>query len=173
MSEGTSAVKKVRLAIGTVGGASALGMMVTGTAAHAASTTGRPSAGSEGKIVLLTHRNARVGPDAECGVNAAASGHGGNLTGAIEYNGDCVGFQSAVINGHISGLTERVRFWTDGVLKATIFNTRPGTFSTSSGGLEFTRFWSSPYEHVSEVCEALVLNTNHSKVRYGPACERD
>jgi hypothetical protein len=172
MSEGTSAVKKVRLAIGTVGGASALGMMVTGTAAHAANTPGHTSVDSAGKTVVLAHGNARAEPDAECGVNAAANGYGNSLYGAIEYRGSCVGFQSAEVSGHPTGLTERVRFWKDGDLEATKW-VNPGTFYTSSDGRKYTRFWSSPYEHVSEVCEALVLNGNHASVIYGPACERD
>jgi hypothetical protein len=163
-------MKKVCLSIG-VGGASALGMIAPMTGANAAATASHTAPNSTGKTVTLLHRSSPRAPDAECGVNAAAGGHDADgLTGAIEYRGSCVGFQSAWVYGFLSSLTERVRYWKSGGIIATRW-VNPGTFTTINGH-SATRFWSSPYEHVSEVCEALVWDSNHNTVVFPPACER-
>jgi hypothetical protein len=157
-------MKKVRV-LASAAGLAPLALALAPSAAHAATTA------SNAKTVRIDVTTAGIA-HAECGVNAAASGHGaGPIRGVIQYNGSCVGFQQVSIGGHIPGLTERVRFWKNSALLTTKW-VNPGTFKTLSNGALETSFKSSPYEHVSMVCEALVANSNHADVKYGPVCER-
>lgn len=166
-------MKQVRYLVGAVGLAPlAFGLTQAATAAHAATTTSQTPTKSDGKTVVLSHLK-RMAPDAECYTNNPQVGYGANgLIGVASFNGSCVGFQSAVIFGRVTGLTERVRYWKNGALVTPTKYLNPGTFVSLGGGEWQTRFWSSPYYHVSEVCEAFVANGNHNDVRYGPACER-
>jgi hypothetical protein len=141
----------------------AFGMMpAAADAMHASAIAGHTSGKPRGKTVQLAHRSA---PNLECFTNNPEYGFGNGLDGFTSYNGSCVGFQSAWISHLQSGLTERVRFWKNHNIIVSKWD--GGFFSGSK-----TRFLSSPYEHVSEVCEALVANGNHADVKYGPACER-
>lgn len=158
-------MKKVRYLAGAMGVAPlALGLTpAAAVTTHAAVTTGHASVKTERKSVVL----------AECHTNNPQVGHGANgLIGVASFNGSCVGFQSAIILGRVTGLTERVRYWKNGVLVTPTKYLNPGTFVSLGGGSWETRFWSSPFYHVSEVCEAFVANSNFANVRYGPACER-
>lgn len=158
--------KTVRLAVGALGGASVLSLIAPMTTANAAAGSGQAARGATGKSVALMH-NAAVRPDAECYTNGASPGHGNNgLYGAISFNGTCVGYQEAQISHWVTGLTERVRFYNGSTLELTKW-VNPGTKSSYGG----TLFHSSPVVHATEVCEALVPNSNHNVVYYGPACE--
>jgi hypothetical protein len=147
-------MKKVRLAIGAA--MPAIGMLAIPTAgAHAATGTNRP----------VPHHAARTAarPDA-CGVANSVSQTNGQLTGFIDFDGNCVHLQTATLHRNQTGLTERVRFWTSGKMTKQVF--RAGNASGNS-----TLFGSSPNYYAQEVCQALVANGNHNSVKYGPTCE--
>lgn len=163
--------KTVRLAVGALGGASVLSLIAPMTTATAAAGSGQASRNTTGKSVALMQHNGLARPAAACNTDLASPGRGNNsLYGAISFNGTCVGFQSASIPGWVTGLTERVKFWNGSTLELTKW-VNPGHLSTEPNGDKFTRFYSSPDYHATEVCEALVPNSNHNVVYYGPACE--
>jgi hypothetical protein len=157
-------MKKVRLAMG-VAAAPVLGMMVA-PAAHAAP----PAPGTRaGASVLRTHFYGRthVTPATDCGIGHGSSDispHGNLLTGIV-FSGNCVAYQFAALYKSQTGLTERIRFRnTAGKLLKQDF-----IGGTIANGI--TGFGSSPEYRAYEVCQALVANSNHSDVKYGPNCE--
>ena len=94
-----------------------------------------------------------------------ATGVSGHLKGQISYSHRCIGGQEAYLNKRQAGLTERVRFYS--VHGTRVLQTwRPGTIEAFS-----TYFVSFPNIYAYQVCQALVANSNHNDVKYGPACE--
>jgi len=152
-------VKKVRLAIGVIGMPAAIGMVIP---AAQVTTNGSHNARNAGKSVSLGHRNI---PLITCGVSNLRLAGNGIFSGIDQFSGFCVHRQSAILYKRQTGLTERVRYYSGG------------------GYLEFTRWlggalgvnstvWaSSPNTTADLVCQALVANSNHNKVKYGPVCE--
>jgi hypothetical protein len=155
-------MKRVRYAIGAVGIAPALGLMMV-PAANAA-TAAPHTAKDAGKTVSLQHGRT---PFLNCGggtttSNLAASDQ---LYGYIRHSGLCVHSQQAIIYHSQKGLTERVRFYSiHGALVRT-------TWQAGHIFRGFTSFYSIPNTTAHQVCEVLVANSNHNNVKYGPACE--
>jgi hypothetical protein len=156
-------MKKVRYAIGAVGIAPALGLMMAPAANAATAATAAPhTAKNAGKTVSLELGRTLL---LNCnGVHAATNFNNG-MSGAIRYSGSCVRSQEAQIHHSQKGLTERVRFY-------SIHGTRVReTWQAGNIFRGFTSFHSVPNTRAHEVCEALVANSNHANVKYGPACE--
>jgi hypothetical protein len=155
-------MKKVRLAIGAVGAigaAPALGLMMpAGNAAAAAAHT--PA--SSGKTVVLQDRNA---PDFTCTDARKLSAYAHGMYGAYYSSGGYTACaQSASIGIEKTGLAERVRYWFEGILVGTHYVT-PGYFLAGH-----TIFSSDNTHSATSVCEALV-NEGTLAVEYGPVCE--
>jgi hypothetical protein len=150
-------MKKVRLAIGAIGAAPAIGLiMPAGNAAAAAAHT--PA--NAGKIVRLQGSNA---PDYTCTDGIKSSTVGNGMYGAIFYSGGALCGQSASVGVEKDGLAERVRNWVDGDLVSTKY-VIPGTFVDGH-----TDFYSSDIRSAAEVCLAIV-NEGTLAVEYGPVC---
>lgn len=158
-------MKKVR-ALGLVAVApTAVGLAFP--AANAAAVTHSPQNGS--KTVSLQHgARAPDVPLVTCGYGRVrdATSTGGHLREQISYSHRCIGGQEAYLNKRQAGLTERVRFYSYNGARETS-RWRPGTIEVSS-----TYFVSFPNIYAYEVCQALVANTNHNDVKYGPVCEK-
>jgi hypothetical protein len=157
-------MKRVRYMIGAAGVVPVLGLVTP--AAYA--TVRAPYAPKDsGKSVSL-HQGAR--PLLTCGHNhiVFASTSNNLLFGQIGYSGQtCIHSQWAQLNKRQSGLTERVRYYSGGgAMEATYW--RGGHFTTSQ-----TTFFSS-VQNIDgrEACQALVANSNHNDVKYGPVCEK-
>jgi hypothetical protein len=149
-------MKKVRLAIGTVGvmQAAVVGVATTpGPAAIAAPQ--RPHAPAWKNCTYYGN-----------GRGAHASSPKGPIQGFMEYSGSCVWSQGLVLGRTQNGLTERVRFRSkgNGLLRST--------FQAGYESAGKTFFSSIPDMYAYEVCEALVANSNHNRVIYGPVCEK-
>jgi hypothetical protein len=88
-----------------------------------------------------------------------------HVTGNLIHSGTCVWQQGAVLDRAQNGLTERVRFYSahGGLLRTT------WQAGYEAGGHTF--FSSTPDMFANRVCQALVANSNHNRVIYGPACE--
>ena len=151
-------MKKVRYALGALGVAPALGLLVP--AANAA-TAQAHAPKQPVKTVSLRNDAALI----VCGNTTTHTASANRLHGRITYEGRCVHFQSAYITHSQNSLTERVRFYNS---KGTrIAQTRIG--GHQGGGR--TTFKSSPnVTDAFKVCEALVFN-NTSSVQFGPVCE--
>jgi hypothetical protein len=154
-------VKKVRYAIGAVGVIPALGLMAP--AANAAAAAPRVAGGAS-KTVALERGNA---PLYSCGHGHTKYAQNGSLGGEIGYSGTtCIHSQWAELDHFQKGLTERVRFYSGaGTLETT--NWQAGHDIDN----QYTFFSSVPNLNAHKVCEALVANSNHSDVKYGPVCE--
>jgi len=158
-------MKKVRV-VGLVG----LAPTVLGFAFPAANVmaTATHSPRNGAKTVSLSQvERAQAVKLVNCGYGHVkdATGTIGHLKGQISYSHRCIAGQEAYLNRRQAGLTERTRFYSyHGTRVATTWNA--GTIETSS-----TYFISFPNIYAYEVCQALVANSNHNKVKYGPACE--
>jgi hypothetical protein len=155
-------MKKVRYAIGAAGVAPALGLMIP--AANAATTvTHAPKQAT--KTVSLAHGTIPLLTCHATHSKHALSAHA-NLDGTIWWSGAlCVHEQQAFLYKHQTGLTERVRYYSGGgALEYT-------GWQAGHLGFTSTSFSSHPSIYAHEVCQALVLNTNHNTVKYGPVCE--
>jgi hypothetical protein len=153
-------MKKVRYAIGAVGIAPALGLMMV-PAANAATAVPH-TAKDAGKTVSLELGRT---PLLNCSGAHAASNVNNGLNGYIYHTGSCVRSQQAILYHSQKGLTERIRFYS--IHGARVRETwQPGAIFRG-----FTSFHSVPNIKAHEVCEALVANSNHANVKYGPACE--
>jgi hypothetical protein len=157
-------MKKVRV-LGLVGLAPvAVGVALPGANASAAVTH---SAKVGTKTVSLTHDERAESPLITCGyadVKDHTSTHG-YLTGQISYSHRCIGGQTARLGKRQTGLTERIRFYSKNGTRLHS-NWTQGTIHTSS-----TYFLSFPNIQAFQVCQALVANSNHNVVKYGPVCE--
>jgi hypothetical protein len=125
--------------------------------AHAAVTEEKTPAGAD--VPRTVH------PDAACPVANSADQFSPNLHfyGYINFDGACVNWQGAVLTHEQTGLTERVRFYTNGKLTRT---TRLSGLLHSGD----TLFGSYPNYNATMVCQALVANGT-STVKYGQECE--
>jgi hypothetical protein len=148
-------MKKVRYAVGAVGLAPALGLAIP--AANAAATT----------AYIHGHAGKTVRPLANCGDNQHQDGYSvnGRISGGIYYSNNlCVYKQLVTLFHYQTGLTERTRFYSgDGRLERTTW--QAGKVAPGS-----TRFSSFPNMYAHQVCMALVANSNHNDVEYGPIC---
>ncbi len=170
--------KKVRLAIGTAGvlPAAAAGVAVAPTA--------------QATVVAGTSANYSTGTSINSGTSTTPSmspawynctyhgyprtigtysdRYGPRFTGWDVYSATdhrCVHYQKAVLSRQLPGLTERTRFRSqyNALLRTTW---QPGV---AAGGK--TTFQSWPNVHAYYICQALVANSNHNAVVYGPVCE--
>jgi len=157
-------MKKVRYAIGALGAAPALGLMIP--AANATATTSH-APGNAGKTVSLQHANR---PLVNCGHNHTKYAQSARklFEAGIGYSGTlCVESQWGELLKFQTGLTERVRFYsTGGYLERTTWQAGKDIDN------QYTWFSSLPNSYAHEVCEALVANGNHNDVKYGPLCEK-
>jgi hypothetical protein len=172
-------MKKVRYAIGA---APLLGMMIPAAgAANAAAavppaqaprvTAPHTDAGAAARLAAGHGKSAQYAvPFVNCGSNKiqGAFSANGHFHGAFNYSGvNCIHSQWASLNFAKTGLTERVRFYSgNGALERTTWQAGKIFHSPT-----YT-FWTSvPNLNAHKVCEALVLNSNHTVVKYGPLCE--
>jgi hypothetical protein len=158
-------MKKVRV-LGLVGIApTAMGFAFP--AANAMATATHSPRNGAKTVSRWQVERAQPAPLVTCGyrlIKTATSTHG-YLTGNISYSHRCIGGQVARLNKRQTGLTERARFYSyNGARELTTWNA--GTIEVSS-----TYFHSFPNIYAYKVCEALVANSNHNDVKYGPACE--
>jgi hypothetical protein len=163
-------MKKVRYVMGVAGLAPALGLAIP--AAHAAPTAAKAQGNNAGKSVRLRAGRAGLadhdaGPLVNCGSghqHSAGSSGAGKLFGYITFSGLCVHSQHASLNKAQTGLTERFRLYSGGGrLERTTW--QAGKISDGE-----TYFQSKPNSYALNVCEALVANSNHNDVKYGPIC---
>jgi hypothetical protein len=170
-------VKKVHLALGATM-AAGVALAMPAATANAATTTTKP-VGTQPHRVLTTATPFHVGGAAvpfrvPGNVPATAAtcplvNSNGQLStrglffGAIGFDGECVGVQTALLQREQTGLTERVQYYTSGELTHTA--RLPGLISAG-----YTYFASYPNRNATEVCQALVANGT-STVKYGPVCE--
>jgi hypothetical protein len=153
-------MKKVRLA---AIGIPALGMMAMPAVAHAATT---PTPGAHG--TLTQGKRAGKTPAVICLQTSSRSAQTylGTLRGSIAFTGTCVARVSARLDYARTGLTERVRFWnTNGKEVAQHF-----TGGVINGNAIYYLSYPDIYANKS-VCEAIVPNSNHNVVKWGPVCE--
>lgn len=157
-------MKKVRLA---AIGVPALGMMVMPAVAQAATTT--PTLGAHGTLTQETKaERAGIKPYVECLSTSSRSAQTylGTLRGSIAFTGSCVARVSARLDYARTGLTERVNFWDKGPkLVAQRF-----TGGVINGNAIYYLSYPNLYAN-NGVCEAIVPNSNHNKVIWGPVCE--
>jgi hypothetical protein len=160
-------MKKVRYAIGAVGAAPALGLLIP--AANAAVPAVQTAQGNVGKTVSVRHHDGKT-PQVNCGSSQVHHTLSTRkiMVGFISYSGNiCVRFQSTLLDRRQGGLTERVRYYSGGGrLERTTW--QGGSFINSHE----TEFSSFPNMYAHEVCQALVANSNHNDVKYGPVCEK-
>jgi hypothetical protein len=156
-------MKRVRYAIGAIGVAPVLGLIIPAANAMAAVPQISKNAG---KSVSLGHGER---PLVNCGHNHTkfASGSGLFAGGQIGYSGTtCIHSQWAELDKFQAGLTERVRFYSGaGALERTTWQAGHDIDN------QFTFFSSVPNLNGRMACEALVANSNHNDVKYGPVCE--
>jgi hypothetical protein len=156
------AMKKVRYAAAAaVGMVPALGLMVP--AANAA-TVVTHAPGNLGKTVSLRHQAI---PMVNCNAShtKTADNNADTFKGYIDYAGQCIRQQGADLTHSQKGLTERTRFYSGG---GRLEHT---TWQAGHIFRGFTSWYSLPQIYAHEVCEALVANSNHNDVKYGPVCE--
>jgi hypothetical protein len=157
-------VKKVR-ALGLVGLAPvAMGFALPAQNAMAAATHS-PRTGA--KTVSLIGDGRSQAPLITCGFNHVKRNTStrGYLTGQISYSHRCIGGQTATLGKRQAGLTERIRFYSKNGTREHSY-LEPGTIETST-----TYFLSFPNIEAYQVCQALIANSNHNVVKYGPVCE--
>ncbi len=163
-------MKKVRYAAGAIGVAPALGLMLA-PAAQAAPAQGH-TARSDVKRVSLTHPSAGNTATSTCtGTfnNLTTRNNGAGFGASLYHTGRCVSFQRAILNHQQAGLTERVRYYN--VAGTRIFQSFNFGHFVSTSGLRLTFFSTYPYvSPANNVCFALVANSNHNDVKYGPIC---
>jgi hypothetical protein len=158
-------MKKVRM-LGFVGaGPLVLSLAVPATNA-AADVTHHQKSG--GKTVSLEHVK-RPLVDCSTGTNhsksEAKASHDVRLSGGIDWTGTlCVRTQWMKLQSRKTGLTERIRYYSGGGrMEHSYFI--GGTLIGST-----TSFLSNPNVYAHQVCNALVANSNHNDVKYGPLC---
>jgi len=154
-------MKKVRLmvgALGALGVTPALGVIAP-TANAATAHTPRENT----KTVSLNHRSPAPNVNPLC-VISHRSGHDGNFGATISYSaGGCIGRQVGVLFKEQTGLTARIRDYVD---KTRTYQAYIGGV-IASGRTTFSDRNSVPGY---QACLALVANSNHNDVKYGPVC---
>jgi hypothetical protein len=153
--------KKVRYALGAAGAIPTIGLLTPAANATAA-ISHSPRTGA--KTVSLRNTNE---PLVQCGHNHAKHTSHGLLVGGIGYSGTlCIHSQWAELDKWQTGLTERVRIYSGGgYLERTTWQAGKDIDN------QYTFFSSIPNSYGHQVCEALVANSNHNDVKYGPVCE--
>jgi hypothetical protein len=156
-------MKKVRLA---AIGVPALGMMVMPAVAHATTT---PTPDAHGTLTQGTQgKRAGIKPDVVCLQTSSRSTQTatGIFRGSIGFTGTCVARVSARLGYARTGLAERVRFWDAGQkMVAEKF-----TGGVINGDAIYYLSYPDIFANKS-VCEAIVPNSNHDVVKWGPVCE--
>jgi hypothetical protein len=153
--------KKMRFALGAA--LPALGMVAVTTVAP----TARAASSRKSVTRVATYAAPDVSPASwNCSQHQTVR-TGGNLTFRACYRGFHISRDLTQLNRTQTGLTDRIRFrTTTGALKKQVF-INPGTIDTVAG----STFWgSSPNYSAASICTALVANSNHSNVLYGPLC---
>jgi hypothetical protein len=155
-------MKKVHYALGALMAMPALGMVAP--AAHAA-TAAPQTPQKAAKAVILGHR---ASPDANCAALYSNTSTANALHGRIYYgNNRCLRAQSAYITKELNGLAERIRFYGAG---GAAIGQSFDSYGTQGGGR--TTFSTVPdMGGVYQVCQAIVLKSNHNVVEDGPVCE--
>lgn len=161
-------MKKVRYAIGALGAAPTMALMMP--TANAATVAPAAHTEKTGKSVSLNHST--LGKTAQsnviCGFSkrATAVSTRGEFNGRVQYQGSgCVASVFGVLNHHQTGLSMRTRLYS--INGTRVYQNYVKGEELSDG----TTHWStSPNHHAHQACEALVLNGTNT-VEYGPICE--
>jgi hypothetical protein len=157
-------MKKVHYVVAAAGMAPALGLMMP-IANAATGPAHTPKDAATVKPVKTVSKT----PLVTCGSNHRSWASKGPLQGIIYYSGTCINTQVALLFRIQTGLTERVRYYSGGgYLEHTYW--LGGTIHKSEG---LTSFRSVFNNYAKKACEALVANSNHNDVKYGPVCETD
>jgi len=153
-------MKKVRYVVAAASMAPAIGLMMSAANAVTAPTHAKKGADTPAKTVS----NA---PLVTCGSKQITGGYASPLQGFIYHSGQCINTQVAELFKIQTGLTERVRYYSGGGYREDQFYLG-GTLHKSEG----LTSWKSAFQNYAhQVCEALVANSNHNDVKYGPVCE--
>ena len=158
-------MKKVR-AVGLVG----LTPAVMGLALPAANATAAvahsPRNGAK-TVSLKQAGQAQAVPLVQCkyGREQYATSTHTHLTAHISYSHRCIAEQVAVLTKQQTGLTERTRYYSYSGTR--VLQTYTGG-NLLNGQTSWTTF---PNVYAYKVCQALVANSNHSDIKYGPVCE--
>ena len=158
-------MKKVR-AIGLAGLAPmVMGFALPGANAAAAATHS-PRNGT--KTVSLLQSERTQAPLAGCHYGRAqyATSTHTHLTAHISYSHRCIDMQRAILDRDQTGLAERTRYYSYN--GARELQTYTGG-NLLNGSTSWTTF---PEIFAYEACQALVANSNHNDIKYGPVCEK-
>ena len=159
-------MKKVRVA-GLVGLAPTVMGLALPAAAHATAAVAHSPRNGAKTVSLARGGQAQASPLVACayGHLKDATSTRGYLRGQISYSHRCIAGQVGYLDKRQTGLTERARFYSaNGTRVGQTWH--GGDILTSS-----TYFLSFPNIYAYKVCQALVANSNHSDVKYGPVCE--
>lgn len=165
---GGAILKKVHV-MGALG-AAPLAMALAWPAMNAAAAVTNGAAHGSGsaakKVLAFRGDDPQRTPLAVCGSSHIVRhvSAGGQFSTSIGYSNSCVHYQAARLGHKAANLTERVKYYSkNGALERTVF-VHGNTFGSS------TFFSSTPNIHAHQVCQALVLTSNHNTVKYGPIC---
>jgi hypothetical protein len=150
-------MKKVRYAIGALGAAPALGLVmpVTNAAATVTHSTEKPAA----KTVSLEASRRAV-----CGGGHLVTNFAGSFYNSTFHSGFCIQQVVGLLGHKQAGLAMRTReYATSGVREFSHFVT-----GVAGGG--HTYFDQAISMLGYKTCIALVLTNHHASVRYGPVC---
>lgn len=157
-------MKKVRYVVGALGVAGtlpALGLMAPGAQAQTQTVAG------PGKTVSL---HVADSPQVTCQHDRNAGSFSVGLSGHIGYervNGCIYSVVGTIHPVHPQrGQDMRVKFWANGKVLSTVYNTN-GNIGNQT--ITWTSFPNFP--GVQKVCEAIVPNASKSRVLYGPTCQ--
>jgi hypothetical protein len=158
-------MKKVR-ALGLVGIAPTVMGFAFPAANAMATATHSPRNGAK-TVSRWQVERAQSAPLVNCSygrVQYATSTHA-HLTAHINYSHRCIARQEALLDRDQTGLTERTRYYSyNGVRELTTWTGG----NLLNGSTSWTTF---PNIYAYKVCQALVANSNHNDVKYGPVCE--
>lgn len=161
-------MKKVRYALGAVGIAPALGLVLPGTAVAASHTPKKTV-----KTVSLEH-SGTVRPDVSCVGHTAAKANSRNFHITVWHTGStgCVGgVNASLANSYMTGLVLRTRAYSINGGKKTKW------LSRYIGGIIYDNDSISYYQGIhqirppsEQVCAAIVYSSNHARIYRGPKC---
>lgn len=155
-------MKKVRYVVVAAGIAPAIGLMMPAANAVTGPAHGKKDASTGGSAKTVSQA-----PLVTCGSKQITGGYSSPLQGFIYHSGQCINTQVAELFKIQTGLTERVRYYSGGGYREDQFFLG-GTLHKSEG----LTSWKSAFQNYAhQVCEALVANSNHNDVKYGPVCE--
>jgi hypothetical protein len=154
-------MKKVRYAIGALGVAPTLGLMMP-TANAVAAVTHSP--GKASKTVSLEH--SKVPRIDTCGHGHSKHGNKGSFEGIVYYSsGKCMHETEGILGKRQAGLSMRTRLYSANGTK---------NYSHFVGGSEIgsaTYFFDVVNRVDTMACEALTSQGPNHTVKYGPVCE--